>query len=136
MAKETRAQREEREAAENKLHIEAIRAGWQQRLMDVMLGYTEHNYWRFYREDQHIVFVPDQRFVGYEEKLPVVIALPEDDALVWECVYAIEEAEKWLQRYCEFLAEEKIKADKIAAAVAKLTKEEKELLGLRGRPYE
>ena len=133
MARESRGDRELREATEKAARFAESTKDWTVRLMNVMVEYATLPRFEVRKYDNTdvdvaapaIVLVPAGDVVGYDATyvLPLVPSSFDD-------VYNMEEAERMVKRYEEKVAEEHRVYEVRTAALNKLTAEEKRLLGL------
>jgi hypothetical protein len=125
MSRETKAHRQEREAAEAALYNSMQRAveisTYPKRLMKTLERATKHNFDLEVRDQRFCLYDRDERY-GHVFKLPLEYdekSNSELEDLIFEVDLKEERAKEAAKR-----------AEAKQAALAKLTKEERELLGL------
>lgn len=121
MAKETKAQREARLEAERQAQMVMAKATYTDRLMAVLERAVKENFELEVRNSQFVVQDRDDRRSTPFFLKPVYTNLNDMDLFGLEMAVDCKEEERW---------EREQKAQARTAALAKLTEEEKELLGL------
>ena len=120
MARETKAERLAREAAENELHLTALKAAYPERLMAAMARAYENNYEVVPKNNEFRLVDRDER----DNAFTVSYAFSEaNDAALNELDWTLEYKE-------EKAREERRKMEVRNTAWYKLTEEERQLLGL------
>lgn len=128
----TNAQKEALREAQLKADWENVRLQWNDRLLNVVLEAMKYPYAFVLSSTSDYVELNSADC--YEEATglwsPVAVARKVSEQQRFDYLYALEDAERAVQRYKDFLQEVEAKAAKRQAALNKLSKEEKELLGL------
>jgi hypothetical protein len=127
--RETAAERKAREAAENIATFEKNKAEYPKRLMRVMADYANLPGFSFhadFTEKDTYVFSPSEH-VSYSDSSFILPA----EMVVSSHFYNLESVERYVTKYAEALAEIKRKHAVRQGALAKLNKEERELLNLK-----
>ena len=127
MAKETRAQREQREAESHAAYWAEFKENYSRRFIAVLFAYTElHPVFVVSKvDDDNYAFSKNERYSSVNVMNIVAPADYDQDV-----IYALESVERELTNYAAEVAEETRKYTVKMAALGKLSPEEKELLGL------
>jgi hypothetical protein len=127
MARETKAGREAREAAELQECFEKVSAGWNVRFADVMVEYATLPGFTVTKSNGGVyLFTPPEELMGYNHHYEVPVVLTFE--FFYNGLHAMEDAERAVTRYREEEAAAEYQAQVVRNAIAKLRKEECDLL--------
>jgi len=132
MARETKAQREAREAAEHQAAWDKFREEYPQRFAKVLFAFTRldvsgaHLESEPYQVDQ----LDEETYAFVHDYTDATLKVTAPVNQVWDVLYTLERLEGCVESYDRARAEEQRKADVRKAALWKLTDEEREVLGL------
>jgi len=131
MARETAAERKNREAMAVIAEYARVKAEYPVRLMSLMAEYEYIPGFTFKKDDERNVdHDPATCFLfSIDNAKSFAYRLPAE-MVEWNNYYDLESAEQEVKEYFNNLAEEERKYNVKVAAMAKLTAEERELLGL------
>lgn len=130
MARETKAQREAREAAEYQAQWNKVVAEWPARFAQLMFNYaTLPGFSLEANANGTYGFLPSEEVCSWADLnwLPVSVTAEQN----WEVFYTLQRAEQWVDEYAAMRNEAARKAQVKRDALAKLNSEERELLGLQ-----
>jgi hypothetical protein len=128
MAKETAKERKEREEAASELLFAKTKAEYPKRLMRAMANYAALPDFSFTADltlEDNYAFSPPEDISWWDARFLLPAEMKE-----WEDFYNLETVESYVFKYAEARAEEERKYEMRKAALAKLSKEERELLGI------
>jgi hypothetical protein len=126
--KETAKQRKEREELEAKFRFVELQKAYPRRLMRSMMDYVQLGQFLVVphiSQPDVYVFYPDPNlsYVDAHFDMPA-------EMITWDNFYDLEKIEAYVKEYAEAKDEEHRKAQARKDALAKLSKEERELLGV------